>query len=208
MMSASELVKKSIGKPQGFPELDSETGKPVDESKGFTIDSDALADWAIKTIRMDEEDSDRLIKDIKDEVALLEARILEEEEKKERKTSFLRFKLEEYFQSVPRKSTKTQESYRLPAGTLVLKKGGYAYEPDNDELVDWLEANGKGNLVKTAKKADWAALKKGCSVEIVPAIDVDGNVIDGMDTFVLRDEDGKEVKGVKVSQNADTFDIK
>lgn len=206
-MDNLKKIKLGIGRPAGFPDLDDETGEPVDK-KPFEITNDGLADWAIRTIQADEEEYDRLIEDIKEEIVLLEERIAEEEKKKERKTSFLKFHLRKYFATVPRKVTKTQESYKLPSGNLVFRKGGYAYDTDNDKLCDWLLKSNKSQFVKTVKKADWAELKKSCTVEVVPSLDADGNIISGLDTYVVKDEKGNKVEGITVSRKPDTFDIK
>jgi hypothetical protein len=100
-------------------------------------------------------------------------------------------RLEEYFSTVPHKATKTQESYSLPGGKLILKQQQPKFETDDDALVPWLEANGRTGLVKIKKSADWATLKKSLNFVGTNAVTVDGEI----------------VPGVKVEQRPDVFKV-
>lgn len=101
--------------------------------------------------------------------------------------------LRQYFLMVPHKEAKTQENYQLPSGKLVLKQQQPKYEPDDAELVPWLEQN-MTELVKVKKSANWDGLKK--LVEITP---------DGKGVMM---KDGKEiVPGVKVTPQEPIFKV-
>jgi hypothetical protein len=89
-------------------------------------------------------------------------------------------KLGEYFSTVPHKATKTQESYSLPGGKLILKQQQPKFETDDDVLVPWLEANGRTGLVKIKKSADWATLKKSLNFVGTNAVTVDGEIVPGV----------------------------
>lgn len=96
--------------------------------------------------------------------------------------------LKAYFDLVPKKSTKTQQSYELPSGKLTLKKQEPEYERNEDELCAWLQGNGAGEYVKVKKSADWANLKK--QLTIAPdgksMVTADGEIVPGV-TVTLRD---------------------
>ena len=109
--------------------------------------------------------------------------------------AFFTARLEEYFDSVPHKASKTMESYTLPGGKLVRKRQQPQYETDDEALVPWLETN-MAQLVKIKKSADWAALKKLCSV-----------TPDGQHVVT---EDGEIIPGVTVTQHlfvVDTYGV-
>ena len=101
--------------------------------------------------------------------------------------------LRAYLDMVPAKHTKTQTSYELPSGKLVLKDQGPKYEQKDEELVPWLKQNGLADLVKVKESANWAELKK--QLKETP----DGK---GMMT-----EDGEIVPGITVEQRTPKFSV-
>ena len=92
--------------------------------------------------------------------------------------------LRAYFDMVPKKSTKTQTSYELPGGKLVMKAQEPEYDRQEVELCEWLQKNGAAEYVKIKRSVDWANLKKQLKIgpdgksmvtpegEIVPGITV------------------------------------
>ena len=61
---------------------------------------------------------------------------------------------------VPHRKTKTQESYRLLSGSLVLKLPKVKPVYEEDELVEYLKESGMPDYIKTEEKARWGELKK------------------------------------------------
>ena len=78
----------------------------------------------------------------------------------------------EYFQTVPHRKTKTQESYSFPGGKLYLKKQNPEYRRDEKTVIAWLKENGGEQFVKVKEELDWSALKDASGV-------VDGKLIAG-----------------------------
>lgn len=101
--------------------------------------------------------------------------------------------LRAYFDRVPHRVTKTQQSYALPMGKLVCKQQEPEYTRDNQRLVAWMESAGRQDMVKTQKTADWPALKKVC----VPQ--KDGRVVDA--------ETGEVVDGVTATPREPVFQV-
>lgn len=158
----------------------------VDEPQGFTVTDDSSAKWCMEKIKEAEKDR-----------AMWKAHYHAQMEKVNKATddsvAYFTAKLEEYFANVPHKTTKAQESYTLPGGKLIRKKQQPKFETDDEALVPWLEENFMGQLVKVKKSADWAALKKICSVT------PDGE-------HVATDE-GEIIPGVTVTQRPDVFKV-
>lgn len=101
--------------------------------------------------------------------------------------------LRSYLEMIPAaKRTKTQLSYELPGGKLVLKNQGPEYERDEAALVPWLKENGLTDLVKVKESANWAELKK--TLRETP------------DGASMMTEDGEIVPGVKVTQREPKFE--
>ena len=88
------------------------------------------------------------------------------------------------------KATKTQVSYTLPSGKLVLKHQEPEYKPNDEILIPWLEKNNP-SLIKVKKTADWAGLKKTLT-------------LDGTDMLT---EDGEIVPGITVTPREDVFKV-
>ena len=100
-------------------------------------------------------------------------------------------RLRTYFDGVPHNKTKTQESYMLPSGKLVLKDQDPDYDRDDEKVIKALEEKGLNKYVKVKKSLDWAGLKKN------------GSTLDG--AFFL--EGGIQVPGIKVIDRERKFMI-
>lgn len=149
---------------------------------GFVIDSDAKAAWAMRKIKEARDDRDRFVNWYK-------AKIKEIEEQTDFNTMNLEHMLAEYFASVPHKKTKTQESYSLPEGKLVMKKQQPEFKRKDDVVIEWLKANDGKQFVKVKEELDWAGFKATVGV-------FDGNVVD---------ENGVIVPGIEVVEREEKF---
>ena len=156
----------------------------MDEHDGFHVTDDKAAEWCMKKIR--EAEADRAMWK-----AHYEAQMQKVNESADSAVAYFTAKLEEYFASVPHKVTKTQESYTLPGGKLILKKQQPKFEVDDDTLVPWLKSNFMAHLVKVKESADWATLKK--------VVNVSGS---GVTT-----DEGEVIPGVTVAQRPDVFKV-
>lgn len=130
----------------------------------WKIENDSTADWALDKIREAQAEYRRFEMVVNDKIAQLQEALEIEKEKMERETGFFQGKLCEYFETVPKKATKTQEVYKLPSGRLVKKYKAPKIVRDDAKLVEWLEKNQMPELIKIKKSADWATLKKETEV--------------------------------------------
>lgn len=174
-------------------ELEEVLEQPEDERKGFSINDDNVADWALRKIAEENAELDRLKDLAEQQIEEINLKIKHEEDVVNRRTSFLKGCLNQYFNSVPHKSTKTQESYKLLSGSLVMKLASQKMIKDDAELVEYFHKNDMSEYIKTEEKPMWAEFKKNLSI-------VDGKVID-ITT-------GEVVDVVKVEQVPESFDVK
>lgn len=151
---------------------------------GFRVTDDAIAEWCLTKIREAKADVQRWSDFYADQMRKVK-------EAADSRIAYFEALLEEYFESVPHKATKTQESYTLPSGKLIRKQQQPKFDTDDEALVPWLEQNFMWQLVKTKKTVDWAALKK--------VVKVDGD-------HVVTD-DGEIVPGVTVTERPDEFKV-
>lgn len=156
----------------------------MDEHDGFHVTDDKTAEWCMKKIR--EAEADRAMWK-----AHYEAQMEKVNKAADESVAYFTARLEEYFANVPHKATKTQESYTLPGGKLILKKQQPKFEVDDDTLVPWLKSNFMAHLVKVKESADWATLKK--------VVNVSGS---GVTT-----DEGEVIPGVTVTQRPDVFKV-
>ncbi len=140
------------------------------EAEGFRIDNDNTCDWAIKVIKKETEEIERLIKIADSEIEELQQKKESLRKSLDSKTGYLKNKLFEYFNKVQHKETKTQESYKLLSGSLVLKKESQKMVPDKDKLLAYVKENNMPEFVKVKEEIDWASSKKECQI-------VDGKVV-------------------------------
>lgn len=165
----------------------------TEEKPEFQIDNDRKADWAVEKVMEAIAERDRL-------VAIADQRIRELQEQKvaisakaDRSTQYLTEKLYAYFLTVsPSSVTKTQTSYKLLTGKLVLKKQQPEYVRDEQAMLAWAKANSP-SLVRVEEKINWGDLKK------VTALDGE--------TVVLADT-GEVIPGVTAVARPDVFEVK
>lgn len=130
------------------------------EKKAFVIDDDNKADWAIRKIDEERQEFNRIRELAEEQTARIEQKVEAAERRFNQRTSYLRSLLGSYFMQVPHRKTKTQESYRLLSGSLVLKLPKVKPVYEEDELVKYLKESGMPDYIKTEEKARWGELKK------------------------------------------------
>ena len=163
-----------------------------DEDGRFAIDNDDKAEWALRVLRTEQNERDRLlrvceaaIERYREKMALINSRY-------DTRTAYLTAELNTYFSTVPHKQTKTQEQYRLPSGKLVLRQRQPEFHRNDEILIDWAERRGRSELVKVKKSIDWAGLKKSVSV---------------MGDDVVDSGTGEIIPGVAVEHRPPVFDV-
>lgn len=130
------------------------------EKKAFVIDDDNKADWAIRKIDEEKQEFNRIRELAEEQTARIEQKVEAAERRFNQRTSYPRSLLGSYFMQVPHRKTKTQESYRLLSGSLVLKLPKVKPVYEEDELVKYLKESGMPDYIKTEEKARWGELKK------------------------------------------------
>ena len=154
----------------------------------FTVDNDHKAEWAARKIREARQDTQKWTEYYERQLSAIR-RANEETE------AYFAALLADYFETVPHKATKTQESYSLPTCKLVLKAQQPEFNRDEAVLCDYLDKKGRDDLVKITRRADWAALKKTLRVmEDGTCVDADGEVVEGVQAFSRQPEFKIEMK--------------
>lgn len=152
----------------------------------FEIKDDAGAEWALRKIR--EAERDRAMWK-----AHYEEQLKKVNEAADATVDYMTALLADYFETVPHKSTKTQESYQLPTAKLVRKQQQPKFDIDEERACAWLFDNGYQNMLKAKVCVNWAELKK------VVSITPDGTSI--------VDDNGVIVEGVTVTMRPDVFKV-
>jgi len=161
------------------------------DDAGFTIISDDQAEWALTKIAEAKAEFDRLALACDAQISRYAYKKMELQKKFDQERAYFVNLLNGYFQSVPHKSTKTQETYALPSGRLVLKKEKLDFAHDDDVLLPFLQCNGFNNFVKVERRPMWGEFKKRLRI-------VDGEA---------RTDFGEAVEGVTVELKPATFDV-
>lgn len=86
-------------------------------------------------------------------------------------------RLEAYFDTLPHKATKTQESYVLPSGKLVRKHQDPEFSRNDEDVLSWLHENNGEKFIKIKESLDWAGLKKTLTVLGETVVDENGEII-------------------------------
>lgn len=157
----------------------------------FTISDDSTAEWALKKVLEAKAEKERLDNLVKAETAKLQAQQEQIEKRYVNSTGFLLSKLYEYFNTVNRKKTKTQETYQLLSGKLVFKTPKLEANKNDGDLLEWCKNNAP-EYVKTSESVAWGELKK--------------NLVFNEDKAIFKDT-GEVVSGISVAESAGTFDV-
>lgn len=142
----------------------------------FVIDTDAKALWALQKIKEARADRDTW-------VAWYQQKIKEITEQTDFDTMNLERMLGEFFLTVPHKKTKTQESYSLPGGKLILKTQNPEYKRDDKKVIEWLKQNNGSQFVKVKEELDWSGLKAATGTFEGNVVTEDGEVIPGIEVI-------------------------
>lgn len=161
--------------------------------EGFKIDNDGAAEWALKKIQEETAEANRIIMVCQTMINEYQAKANKAREQLENKTAFLKEQLRQYFNAVPKKVTKTAETYSLPSGNLKLKIKEPEFVRDEKLLGKFLFENNYKGYFEIVPKAKWAELKKliGTELEVQDGIVVDttnGLIVEGV-TVQERDNE-------------------
>lgn len=143
----------------------------------FAVTNDQTAEWAVKKMREAAEDTKRWTEYYDKQLSAIRRA---NEDTIQRMTAYLA----DYFDAVPHRKSKTQESYQLPSCKLVRKAQQPEYVRDEEALCRYLDTAGREDLIKITRRADWAAIKKTITVmSDGTCVDEDGTVVEGVQAF-------------------------
>ena len=140
------------------------------------VRTDLEAGWQLERRKKIIADRDELI-------SFYEDRIKAAKEDAEFKIGFIDRALLAFFNTVPHKSTKTQDYYKLPGGKLMMKRQNPEYKRDDAKVIEWLKANGGASYVKTKEELDWKTLKDDTTVVGNTIVNSDGETIPGVEVI-------------------------
>lgn len=143
------------------------------EQSDFIIKDATMANWAINKV-VEEQKRFGLYEEVaKAEMQRMKEELAEEKRKSEARTSFLRMKLGDYLEreDVPAKTTKTQKTLTLPAGTIKKRLPHMEYcaidadKPNNSPQLIELLQDIAPVFIKTETSVNWGEFKKELSFD-------------------------------------------
>lgn len=161
--------------------------------EGFVIRDDNAAEWALQKIFDEKAELERLKALADSQIAVIMDKVEAAEKRFTSRTGYLKNALEEYMLTVKRKQSKTQESYRLLSGSLILKKPVVKIVKDDTKLLEYVKEHSP-EYVKHTEAVDWAGFKKTLTVSGDVVVDSNGEVVSCLDVeetpgeFMIRDE--------------------
>lgn len=170
----------------------------VEEKETWSIKNDLEADWALDKIRDSKAEYSRFKMVVDAKIDQLMAAMEKQEKEMQREIEFFQSKLEEYFNTLDEKSvkeTKTLRKYKLPSGTLKVKKGKWDFKYSKNDLLEHARAEGKKEYIKVKEDFDWAKFKK--ELEITE----NHNIINKLTGEIL------DIKGLSVEEKPAEFEV-
>lgn len=170
--------------------IDENLSLEEEEKDAWRIKDDVEADWVLDKLKDKQSEFQRIENTIETKIMQLTKALSDEEKRHDNETSFFKAKLQEYFQEVNPKETKTQKTHKLPSGVLKEKKESKVLKHDKEKLVGFLEKE-YPEFVKVQKVPDWASFKKNLAIE--------GDTIINKETGEVVEIEGLEIE-VKPSE--------
>lgn len=143
------------------------------EEQDVAILDDASAGMLMHRIKDANEEYDRM-------ESWYKAQLKRMKEKRDATIAWAKGCLRSYFDLVPKKATKTQQSYQMMSGKLVLKQPGPEFDVDDEVVIPWLKANGLEQFIKTKETVSWVELKKVLTVTPTGMVTEDGEIVPGI----------------------------
>lgn len=120
--------------------------------KGFLIDSDKHAEWALDKIREAKAENEKW-------EAFYNAKIEAVRKETQNTIDYMTYLLQQYFNTQEHHVTKSGiHKYSLPGGELVMKPAAIDYERDEAKMLAWCKEY-LPEAVKVAEKVSWADVK-------------------------------------------------
>ena len=171
----------------------------IDEEKKkvWTVKDDLTADGCLDKIIAEKVALRRYEIAVNNKVSQLQLKLKKEQEKAYREIEFFESKLREYFETVQDKArdTKTQKVYKLPSGSLKMKKEVVTFDYDKEKLVKVAEKyENMQDYIKIKKDFDWAEFKKNLVIN---------------DEDIVNKETGEivEIEGLRLETKPSEFSV-
>lgn len=145
----------------------------------FKVDTDVKAEWCLKKIADKKAEAKRYTDVCNEMIRQYQDKITRNEEKLQTEVWVLTSKLLTYFEEVEHKATKTQETYKLPSGTLKMKYATPEFIKDEEAFKNWVKQN-RPERIKTTESIEWGELKKELTIDNDKAITKDGEIVEGI----------------------------
>jgi hypothetical protein len=162
------------------------------EPKGFVIDNEGQADWALRKISQSKKRMKELQNVAEEEIHKIETWLLGELAKEEKSIGFFTNLLDVYHWQLYQQDPKRFKSLKLPNGVIKRVKTQPTFERDDEELLRFLEQRNMENLINRTVTPKWGDFKK--------QLIVSGNVC-------VLPITGEIVEGVKVIPNEEKFKV-
>ncbi len=160
----------------------------------FEVYDDKSAEWALQKLAEIRTEEARLVGACNEQIAFYQQQAQHFKDRAENSAAYFIGLLNAYFDTVPHKTTATQEKYQLPSGSLVLKKGRVSFKRDEAAMLAWCKAKAPKHI-KVVESTDWDganSLKKSIIIAAGAAIYA---------------ETGELVEGVIPTIGADSFTV-
>jgi hypothetical protein len=146
----------------------------------LVIENDYTAEWIVCQIAKKRNDANIKINNLRKTIAEYEEKIKDIEEMLEEEVAPLEKMLEDWFEKCDVIKAKTQETYKLPSGTLKRKYQQPLFKKNEKQLIGWLKWKNLKEYIKTSESTDWAKLKKQIQIEGNKAF-FNGDIVDGLE---------------------------
>ncbi len=147
--------------------------------EGWKIRSIDEADWALGKVKQAQDAFNEKAEFAKRKIERIQQWLEDEKTSCEQTKSFFEFKLEEFYRGLEAEGKLgNKKSYKLPNGTLQMRKKAAKLERNDTQLLEIARPLG---LIKVKESLDWAEFKKRLIIDGYKVIDKEsGEVLDAI----------------------------
>ncbi|EPS48177.1 host-nuclease inhibitor Gam family protein [Clostridium botulinum] len=167
----------------------------IEKAKVSVIGNDTHADEKIQEIKELEEEKTRIEMIAKNRIAAIKEQLRIKTEKINNEIDFNKEQLMAYTKNLKMKETKTQRSYNLLSGKLVIRKSKIKLNHDDTKILEHLLSAKDETYIKKEPKLKWGEMKEDLEIK-------DNQIINKTTGEIL------DIEGLTVEETNETLEIK
>ena len=176
----------AIDREQGFPEdITVPEYEAQEPSERFVVQTLEQAAWAVRKIEVAEEQIAERQAFVMAEIERLQGWLKKANSADEQTVAFMHLLLQPFV--LDQVQANGKKSITMPGARMGFTKQQPRIERNDAAIIEWLEAQGAGEYIKTEQSLRWGELKKACTIADNLLVTANGEVVPSVEITQLPD---------------------